>query len=117
MIEVTKKKIDKEVRNNRLLKIVLIVIIIITLFISLFVLINESKNKNYNDGYTIMINYSDYEEHDLKLGFDPTFDTYYNKLVGLGYGTVNSNIGLNSNPAPSNSSLMMDKTAISLGES
>lgn len=93
MMEVTKKKIDKEVRNNRLLKIILIVIIIITLFISLFVLINESKNKNYNDGYTIMINYSDYEEHDLKLGFDPTFDTYYNKLVGLGYGTVNSNIG------------------------
>ena len=93
MIEVTKKKIDKEVRNNRLLKIVLIVIIIITLFISLFVLISESKNKNYNEGYTIMINYSDYEEHDLKLGFDPTFDTYYNKLVGLGYGTVNSNIG------------------------
>ena len=92
-MEVTKKKIDKEVRNNKLIKIVLIVIIIITLFISLFVLISESKNKNFNDGYTIIINYSDYEEHDLKLGFDPTFDTYYNQLVGLGYGTVNSNIG------------------------
>ena len=92
-MEVTNKKIDKEVRNNKLIKIVLIVIIIITLFISLFVLISESKNKNFNDGYTIIINYSDYEEHDLKLGFDPTFDTYYNQLVGLGYGTVNSNIG------------------------
>lgn len=93
MSEVTNKKIDKEVRNNSLIKIALIVIIIITLFISLFVLVNETKKNNDNEGYTIMINYSDHEEHDLKLGFDPTFDTYYNKLVGLGYGTVDSNIG------------------------
>lgn len=93
MSEVTKKKIDKEVRNNSLIKIALIVIIIITLFISLFVLVNETKKNNDNEGYTIMINYSDHEEHDLKLGFDPKFDTYYNKLVGLGYGTVDSNIG------------------------
>ena len=87
------KKIDLEVRKNKWMKIILIVILFITLLMSMFVLIYDTKNKSNNDGYTIEINYSDFEEHDLKLGFDPTFDTYYNKLVGLGYGNVNSKIG------------------------
>lgn len=87
------KKIDLEVRKNKWMKIILIAILFITLFMSLFVLIYDTKNKNDSDGYTIEINYSEYEEQDLKLGFDPTFDTYYNKLVGLGYGSVDSKIG------------------------
>lgn len=86
------KKIDGKVNSHKSAKVILIFTLLVSVLLCAFVLLSKISGEINTDGYIIQIDDKEYQSN-LKLGFDPTYDPEFQKLVGLGYGDVNSIVG------------------------